>query len=524
MGSLHRAARRHALFTGAIPGNDDSGCAAGQLSDFDLPFLRAQSLSAGRVGNHADLTAAPTAAPTTAAVEYPNTAESDGDTNGLTSDSNAIAHPDTGTADADIHAGVDGDGHTGSANGDGDFYPIADGHRDPAADGDLYAAADGHRDSGTDGDFYTAADGDLDGGPDRGEYATADGYLDHGPLGAGSTMKRSLCIIPGDGIGQEVIPAAVRVLEAVIPDLEVVEAEAGYGTFQAKGDSVPAETLVRIESCRAALFGAVGSPPKKIDGYRSAIITMRRALDLYANIRPVRSLPLNGLRQDVDLVIFRENTEDVYAGREWIDPSGEKATAERLITRRSSFRIARSAFSFARQYGRRRVTIVHKANVMPLTDGLFRACCLEVAAGFAEIEVEEMLADIAAYWLVRDPARFDVVVTTNLFGDILSDAAAHWGGGIGLVPSINQGDRLAVAEPVHGSAPDIAGRGIANPLAAILSAALLVRNTWQLVEPAGRIEEAVRQLIFQRDNLTPDLGGKGTTATVVDRLLSILAV
>lgn len=300
-----------------------------------------------------------------------------------------------------------------------------------------------------------------------------------------------LCVIPGDGIGKEVMPAAGQVLQAVLPELEIVEAEAGWETFEKTGHSVPVETLDQIKSCGAGLFGAVQSPLKKVDGYRSAILTMRQELGLYANIRPVVSIAgvTPQAEKQLDMIIVRENSEGLYIGRESSD--GETATAERVITRTASRRIAKRAVELARTQGRQKITIVHKANVLPLTDGLFRDSVREVIAeSNLEIKVDELLIDVAALKMVGEPERFDVVVTTNLFGDILSDAAAHWGGGLGLAPSLNWGDGVAVAEPVHGSAPDIAGQGLANPIAAILSGAMLVRHVWQRPEVAQRIEQA----------------------------------
>ena len=302
-----------------------------------------------------------------------------------------------------------------------------------------------------------------------------------------------LCVIPGDGIGREVIPAAVCVLRAALPAFELVEAEAGWDCFARYGVSVPEETLAAVRECGAALFGAVSSPSHRVEGYRSAILTLRQSLDLYANVRPVRSLPGLSPRPDVDLILVRENTEGLYIGRERFD--GETAIAERVITRHASRRVAWRALELARHAGRRRMTIVHKANVLPVTDGLFRDAVRQAAAEFAgdgfHIEIDELLVDTAALKLVSEPQRFDMLITTNLFGDILSDEAAYWCGGIGLAPSLNLGDGVAIAEPVHGSAPDIAGQGIANPLAAILSAALLVRHAWGLVEPAQAIEQGV---------------------------------
>ncbi|MDQ7029216.1 MAG: isocitrate/isopropylmalate dehydrogenase family protein [Ardenticatenia bacterium] len=322
-----------------------------------------------------------------------------------------------------------------------------------------------------------------------------------------------LVVIPGDGIGKEVVPAAAHVLKAVIPDLDIVTAEAGWGTFQELGTAVPASTLEAVRTAGAALFGAVQSPAHPVSGYRSAILTLRTALDLYANVRPVRALPLPGARADVDLIIVRENTEGLYVGEE--QGNQEQAEAIRRITRAASERIGLLAARFAR----RRLTIVHKANVLPLTDGLFRDTVRATVSTIRpDVDVEEMLVDVAAYHLARSPERFDVIVAPNLYGDILSDLASVWCGGLGLAPSINLGNGVAVAEPVHGSAPDIAGRGIANPIAAILSGALLCRYVWYLPRVAVAIEEGVRRAL-QAGAATPDLGGTLTTGEMVKAVL-----
>lgn len=308
-----------------------------------------------------------------------------------------------------------------------------------------------------------------------------------------------ICVISGDGIGREVIPAAVQVLRAVLPDLETLPAEAGWECFLNRGTAVPPETLEAIRSCGAALFGAVSSPAKKVEGYRSAILTLRQSLDLYANLRPVRSLPRVSPRTGIDLMVVRENTEGLYVGREHLEDGGETAVAERIITRRASLRLAERTLALMRSAGRRRLTIVHKANVLPLTDGLFRdtvrAAAERARQAGQEIEVDELLVDIAALKLASEPERFDVIITTNLFGDILSDEASTWCGGMGLAPSINWGEGVALAEPVHGSAPDIAGKGIANPIAAILSGALLARYALGRDESAQRIEGAVQRTL-----------------------------
>jgi len=318
-------------------------------------------------------------------------------------------------------------------------------------------------------------------------------------------MTHRICVIEGDGIGHEVIPVATRVLQTAAPDLEMVPAEAGWECFQRCGVAIPDETWQAIRSCEAILFGAISAPPYKVEGYRPAIITLRQELGLYANLRPAVSPPIPGARPGVNLLIVRENTEGLYVGREQSD--GEVAIAQRIITRKASSRIARLAFTLAREQGRRKVTVVHKANVLPETCGLFRRVAFEVARDFPEIEVEEMLVDAMAMRLARDPENFDVLLTPNLFGDILSDEASVWGGGLGMAPSLNWGEDMALAEPVHGSAPDIAGRGIANPIAAILSGALLLRHVLNLQEEANRIEQAVKDTLAEGYR-TPDIPGE----------------
>jgi homoisocitrate dehydrogenase len=257
-----------------------------------------------------------------------------------------------------------------------------------------------------------------------------------------------------------------------------------------------------------------------VDGYRSPILAMRKAFDLYANLRPVQSLPGKFSRPNLDLLIVRENTEGLYAGRERLD--GDTAIAERVITRKGSRRIAQVAFAQARKRTIVRgltstVTIVHKANVLKVTDGLFRECAVQVARDYPDIGVNEMLVDAMAMRLVRDPENFDVVVTTNLFGDILSDEASALIGGLGVAPSANIGEKVAVFEPVHGSAPDIAGQGIANPIGAILSAALLLDHIGQAAQ-AARVRRAVNATLKQ-GMLPRDLAGAATTREVTGRIV-----
>ncbi len=330
-------------------------------------------------------------------------------------------------------------------------------------------------------------------------------------------MTYRICLIEGDGIGHEVVPAGRRLLEATGLPLDFVEAEAGWATFQQQGTALPEETLGAIGDADATLFGAVSSPLEPTEGYRSPIVGMRRALQLYANLRPAVSYPVPHAREGVDLLIVRENSEGLYSGREHSD--GEEAVTERVITREASERVVRMAF---RQAERRRghVTVVHKANVLRATCGLFRQVAFDVAKDFPGIQMEEMLVDAAAMCLVRSPEQFDVIVTTNLFGDILSDEAAGLVGGLGLVPSANMGDERAVFEPVHGSAPDIAGRGIANPVATFFSVVMLLDYLGE-DKVATRTRRAVEENLRSGPG-TPDLGGDASTEEVTEAVINRL--
>jgi homoisocitrate dehydrogenase len=337
-----------------------------------------------------------------------------------------------------------------------------------------------------------------------------------------SERLTKICLISGDGVGQEVVPAAAEVLAALGLDLEFVEAQAGFEHFRRSGDAIPDATLADVEACRVALFGATSSPSTPVGGYCSPILALRKAFDLYANLRPVESLPGAFSRPGLDLLIVRENTEGLYAGRERRE--GDTAIAERVITAKGSTRIARMAFEQARRRAahptnnvRPAVTVVHKANVLKITDGLFRGCVLQVAQDNPEIAFKEMLIDAMAMRLVRDPENFDVIVTTNLFGDILSDEASALIGGLGVAPSANVGEGIAVFEPVHGSAPDIAGQGLANPIGAILSAGLLLDHSGQEAQ-AARVRQAVHETVKQ-GVLTKDLGGRATTKEVTQAVL-----
>lgn len=329
-------------------------------------------------------------------------------------------------------------------------------------------------------------------------------------------MSRSyrIALIEGDGIGREAVPAAASVLAACSLAIEFQELAAGWDCFEETGTALPAATLRALQASDGALFGAVSSPSHAVPGYRSPIVELRRRLDLYANLRPFRSAPVAGSQEGIDLLIVRENTEGLYAGRERRD--GDVAVAERLVTRDASVRIARVACEQARQR-RQQLTVVHKANVLRITDGLFRGTVLDVAAGYPDLRVDEGLVDATAYHLVRAASRFDVIVTTNLFGDILSDLVAGLTGGLGLAASANLGERFVLAEPVHGSAPDIAGRGIANPIATIRAAALLLHGLGEAAA-AQRIERAVDHVLLSGPH-TPDLGGRATTQQVTEAVV-----
>jgi homoisocitrate dehydrogenase len=323
-------------------------------------------------------------------------------------------------------------------------------------------------------------------------------------------MAYQICLIEGDGIGHEVVPAARRLLEATGLPFSFRSAEAGWNTFKKLGTALPEETVETVRWADAVLFGAVSSPLNPVEGYRSPIVALRREFRLYANLRPVISQPIRSSRSNINMIIVRENTEDLYSGRERTD--GNEAITERVITRQASERIARMAFRVATER-RGLVTIVHKANIMRATCGLFREVAYEVAKLYPAIAVEEMLVDTTALRLVTDPEHFDVILTTNLFGDILSDEAAGLVGGLGIAPSGNIGDSKALFEPVHGSAPDIAGTGRANPVATFLAAAMLLEYLGEN-DAAQRVRSAV-DATLRSGLLTPDLDGKAFTKDIV---------
>lgn len=327
-----------------------------------------------------------------------------------------------------------------------------------------------------------------------------------------------VCVLPGDGIGPEVIGEAVRLIDELDLGITWIYGKVGLGAYEEHGDPLPPETRSLVASTDATLFGAVTTPPD-IQGYRSPIVSLRREFDMFANLRPCVSMPKCGLRDNVDLVVVRENTEGMYSGVERIDEAGNVAIAERRITKFASERIVRFACELARSRNKvRKVTVVHKANVLRETCGLFRRTALEVCKRFDDILVQEMLVDTCAMELIRAPENFDVIVTTNLFGDILSDEASMLVGGLGIASSANIGESAALFEPVHGSAPDISGRNIANPMAAILSAALMLDHLGH-ADAGNRVRLAVMRSI--RDgHTTHDLGGELSTIEAADAVIS----
>jgi isocitrate dehydrogenase (NAD+) len=332
-------------------------------------------------------------------------------------------------------------------------------------------------------------------------------------------MAYSIVSIPGDGIGPEVCAAARSILDASGVTFNWQEAHAGKTCFEACGDPLPEETLDAVRAADATLKGPTATA--KGAGFRSVNVALRQKLTLFANYRPARSLPGVITRfEDVDLIVIRENTEGLYSGLEHTVVPGVVESL-RVITELASKRIARFAFQTAQRQGRGKVTCVHKANILKLSDGLFLKCCQDVAAEFSDIAFDDCIVDAAAMKLVSDPHAFDVLVMENLFGDILSDLTSGLVGGLGVTPSANVGEKIAVFEAVHGTAPDIAGKGLANPTALALSGVLMLRFLGES-DAADRVEQAIRAVLAEGKIRTGDLGGSATTteytAAIVDRL------
>jgi isocitrate dehydrogenase (NAD+) len=332
-------------------------------------------------------------------------------------------------------------------------------------------------------------------------------------------MPHTITLIPGDGIGPEVSRATARVLEAARVRIDWEVHEAGAAVADKRGTVLPDEVLESIRRNKIALKGPIGTPIGK--GFRSVNVTLRQALDLYANVRPVRSLPgVEPRFEGTDVVIVRENTEDLYAGLELMILPGI-AQSVKLITEKSCLRICEYAFDYAERMGRKRVTCVHKANIMKLSDGLMLEVFRRVALKHPRVEPAEAIVDACAMQMVRSANKLDVIVTENLYGDILSDLGAGLVGGLGIVPGANIGQNAAVFEAVHGSAPDIAGKGIANPTALIQSAVMMLHHVGEQAA-AQRIEDALIEVYRRGEVRTADLGGSAGTDAFADAVCRLL--
>jgi isocitrate dehydrogenase (NAD+) len=332
-----------------------------------------------------------------------------------------------------------------------------------------------------------------------------------------SAKKYTITLIPGDGIGPEVASAAVRVLTATGLDFQFETEMAGAGAMGKEGVALPPRVLEAVRRNKIALKGPTATPIGT--GHRSVNVELRKTLDLYANLRPVRTLPGVPSRYDkVDLIVVRENTESLYSGLEHVVVPGVVESIK-IITEKASSRIARFAFEYAEINGRKRVTAVHKANIMKLSDGLFLDCCRAVAKSHPTIAYDEVIVDALCMQLVLDPTTFDVLLLENLYGDIVSDLCAGFIGGLGMAPGANIGETVAVFEAVHGSAPDIAGKNVANPIAMILSGAMMLEHLHEL-EAASRVRKAVLAVLAEGQKLTRDLGGTAGTTEIAEAIAS----
>jgi isocitrate dehydrogenase (NAD+) len=331
-------------------------------------------------------------------------------------------------------------------------------------------------------------------------------------------MAHQITLIPGDGIGPEVAEATVRAVEATGVAVEWERVEAGARALAEQGSLLPDDVFASLEMTRVGLKGPIATPIA--GGHQSINVALRKKFGLYVNFRPVRMLP--GLKTrfrdlPLDLAIFRENTEDLYSGLEHEVVPGVVESLK-IITENASRRIARAAFEWARRESRKKVTAIHKANIMKMSDGLFLRCCREVAARFAEIQYTELIVDNACMQLVMRPENFDVLVLPNLYGDIISDLAAGLVGGLGIVPGANIGDHHAIFEAVHGTAPDIAGKGLANPTALMQSAVLMLAHLGER-EASRRLQTAINTVYAEAEHLTGDVGGRASTAEFTEAVI-----
>lgn len=331
-------------------------------------------------------------------------------------------------------------------------------------------------------------------------------------------MPHNCTLIPGDGIGPEVAEAAVRAVDTTGVDIRWRRAELNEAIILEARKTLPQHVLDSLAETKIGLKGPVTTPVAA--GFQSVNVALRKALDLYANVRPVCSMPGIKTRFDdvhIDMVIFRENTEDLYSGLEH-EIIKDVVTSLKVITRTASERIARTAFEYARKNGRKKVTAIHKANIMKLADGLFLRCCREISEQFPEIQYQELIVDNASMQLVIRPEAFDILLLPNLYGDIVSDLAAGLVGGLGVVPGANLGDTHAVFEAVHGSAPDIAGQGKANPTALMLSAVMMLAHLGE--EDAARsLRRAIESVYREGRYLTADVGGTASTGEFTDAIV-----
>jgi len=334
-------------------------------------------------------------------------------------------------------------------------------------------------------------------------------------------MAYNVTLIPGDGIGPEVAEAARRAVDATGVKIHWNEVELSAAIMEKTGTELPENVLASIRRDKVALKGPVTTPVA--GGFKSVNVRLRKELDLFANVRPVKRLP--GIKTrfmdvPIDMVIFRENTEDLYSGLEH-EVVKDVTQSLKIITRYASIRIAKYAFQYAKANGRKKVTAVHKANIMKLSDGLFLRCCREVAAEYPEIGYQELIVDNASMQLVMRPETFDVLLLPNLYGDIVSDLAAGLVGGLGIVPGANMGEEIAVFEAVHGSAPDIAGRGLANPTALMACAVMMLRHLRE-VDASQRLQKAIETVHAKGAHTTGDVGGKASTKEFTDAVVAAL--
>lgn len=334
-------------------------------------------------------------------------------------------------------------------------------------------------------------------------------------------MTQTITVIPGDGIGPEIMRATLRVLDTLNTGLHYEFVEAGVAALEKSGELLPAATLESIAKHRVALKSPLTTPVG--GGFSSINVELRRRFDLYANVRPAITFPGTKSRYDnIDIITVRENTEGAYLSEgQSLSADGETAISMVRNTRRGASRIVRYAFDLAQRLGRKKVTAVHKANIIKTASGLFLDVAREIAKEYPQIAFNEMIVDNTCMQLVMKPEQFDVIVTTNLFGDIISDLCAGLVGGLGLAPGANIGTDAAIFEAVHGSAPDIAGKGIANPCALLLAACQMLDHLGQ-VDNAQRVRAAIRATLAARDRTTPDLGGTGTTERFADALIERL--